>query len=185
MSYLSYSKNFEGVLDLFLRDSKRYLPFAQFIENVMSADSELSKAQKEMIAVYVSRLNDCHYCVDSHSCVLNGLGGDKEIVSSIADKSIENVDKKFKAVLEFAKKLTLEPAKVSETDVKTVRLAGWSDQTIEDAICVVSVFSCLNRLIDGCGIKGSKNHFQEVGGMIAQQGYSPLVQMIAQKAKTS
>lgn len=185
MSFLSYSKDFQGVSDIFLRDPERYLPFVQLLDNVMSKESELSKAQKEMIALYSSQLNGCHYCVDSHSCVLTSLKTDKDLVRSLANSSPAGVDNKLHAVFEFANKLSLQPGKINETDIDAVRLAGWSDQTIEDTICVVSTFAFLNRLVDGFGLIGSGDHFQQVGHMVAQQGYQPLVNMIQQKTSNS
>jgi len=181
MSFLSYSRDFQGVGDIFLRDPARYLPFVQLLDNVMSAESELSKAQREMIALYVSRLNDCHYCVGSHAGVLAGLETDENLVHALANRSIEPLDDKLRAIFKFAHKLALEPGNVNEDDIGTVRSAGWSDQTIEDTICVVSVFAFLNRLVDGFGIAGSNDHFQQVGGMVSQQGYQPLVDMVQQK----
>ena len=182
MPFLSYSIDFQGVGDIFMRDPVRYLPFVQLLDNVMSKESELSKAQKEMIALYSSHLNGCHYCVDSHSCVLTSLKTDEDFVRSLANGSTGAMDDKLRAVFKFANKLTLEPGNISDTDIGAMRSAGWSDQTIEDTICVISTFAFLNRLADGFGLVGSGDHFQQVGGMVAQQGYQPLVKMIQQKA---
>jgi uncharacterized peroxidase-related enzyme len=185
MSFLSYSKDFQGVGDIFMRDAERYLPFVQLLDNVMSNESELSKAQKEMIALYSSHLNGCHYCVDSHSCILTKLKTDEDLVRSLANSSTDTLDDKLRAVFKFAKKLTLEPGNIDETDTDAIRSAGWSDQTIEDTICIVSTFAFLNRLVDGFGLVGYVDHFQQVGDMVAQQGYQPLVKMIQQKASVS
>ncbi len=185
MPFLSYSKDFQGVGDIFMRDSELYLPFVQLLNNVMSKESELSKAQKEMIALYSSHLNGCHYCVDSHSCVLISLKTDEDLVRSLANGSTGVMDDKLRAVFKFANKLTLEPGNVSGTDIDAMRSAGWSDQSVEDTICVVSTFAFLNRLADGFGLVGSGDHFQQIGGMVAQQGYQPLVKMIQQKANST
>ncbi|HED18018.1 MAG TPA: hypothetical protein ENI74_00745 [Gammaproteobacteria bacterium] len=182
MSFLAYSKHFQGVADILLRDPVRYLPFAQLLDGIMSTESELTQAQREMIALYSSRLNHCGYCVDSHSCVLTGLGTDETLVNALADGSTEPVDDNLQRLFAFAGKLTLEPGKVSRTDIDAVRAAGWNDQTIEDVIGVVATFAFLNRLVDGFGIEGTDDHFRQVGGMVSQQGYAPLVQMIRQKA---
>jgi len=185
MSFLSYSKNFQGVGDIFMRDAERYLPFVQLLDNVMSKKSELSKAQKEMIALYSSHLNGCQYCVDSHSCVLTNLKTDEDLVQSLANSSTDKLDDKLRTVFKFANKLTLEPGNINETDIDAIRSAGWSEQTIEDTICVVCTFAFLNRLADGFGLVGSVDHFQQVGGMVAQQGYQPLVKMIQQKVSAA
>ncbi len=184
MSYLSYSKKFQGVGDIFLHDPERYLPFVQLLDNVMSASSELSHAQKEMIALYSSQLNGCNYCVDSHSCVLSNLETEEDIISSLAKNSTELLDGKFREIFVFSKKLTSEPENIVKTDIDKVINAGWSNQTVEDVICIVSTFAFLNRLADGFGLVGSNDHFQQVGGMVAQQGYKPLVSMIQNAASS-
>ncbi len=181
MSFLNYSKNFQGVGDIFMRDPQRYLPFVQFLDNIMSKESQLSKAQKEMLVLYSSHLNGCHYCVGSHSRVLSGLNTDEKFVRSLEKGSTDAIDDKLLAIFKLAKKLTLEPGSINSADIDAVRSAGWSEQAIEDAICVVSTFAFLNRLVDGFGIAGSAEHFQQVGGMIAQHGYPALVNMLQQQ----
>ncbi|VAW60172.1 hypothetical protein MNBD_GAMMA11-65 [hydrothermal vent metagenome] len=185
MSFPGYSRDFQGISDVFMRDPERYLPFVQLLDNVMSEVSELSKVQKEMIALYSSHLNGCHYCVDSHSSVLISLKTDENLVRSLANSSIDVLDDKLRAVFKFASKLSLDPGNICDADIVAVRSAGWSDQTIEDTICIVSTFAFLNRLVDGFGLVGSDEHFQQVGGMVSQQGYKPLVKMIQQKIRGS
>ena len=182
MSYLACSKNFQGIADVLLHDPARYLPFAQLLDAVMSTESDLTQAQREMIALYSSRLNHCSYCVDSHSCVLTGLGTDEILVNALADCSLGPIDDNMQPILTFAGKLTLEPGKISAVDIDAVRAAGWRDQAIEDVIGVVATFAFLNRLVDGFGIEGTEDHFHQVGSMVSQQGYAPLVQMIEHKA---
>ena len=181
MSFLEYSRDFAGVGDIFLRDPARYLPFVQLLDNIMSAESELTRTQKEMIALYSSRLNGCNYCIGSHSCVLSEMATDEDILLSIADDTMTSLSDKLRAVFKLAKMLTLEPENMHQNDIDDVRSAGWSDQTIEDIICVVSTFAFLNRLVDGFGIEGSSDHFRQVGYMVTHQGYTPLVSMIQKK----
>ena len=83
MSLLSYSKDFQGLLDIMLRDPARYLPLAQFITTLMNGESELSRAEREMIAVRVSNLNACQYCVGVHDAIL----GDMQSQAAHADFS--------------------------------------------------------------------------------------------------
>lgn len=180
MSFLSYSTNFKGVVDIFTRDPSRYLPFTQLLAATMNGKSELSTPQREMIALHVSKLNDCHYCVGSHKAVLAGLGVDEATISAAEVGAVS--DPQINAVLTFAAKLTRNPGAVVQTDVDAVRQAGWSDQTVEDIVGVVSLFGFLNRLVDGFGVKGTAEGFAQAGGMIAEHGYTPVVQMIQEKS---
>jgi len=180
MSFLSYSTNFQGVVDIFMRDPGRYLPFTQLLAGVMNGKSELSKPQREMIALHVSKLNHCHYCVGSHRAVLAGLGVDEATIAAVEAGSL--ADTRMKAVLAFATKLTRNPGALGQADVDSLRQTDWSDQTVEDVIGVVSLFAFLNRLVDGFGVKGSAEGFAQAGGMIAEHGYGPVVQMVQEKA---
>lgn len=182
MSFLTYSKDFHGLVDVFLRDPVRYLPLAQLIDNIMTRDSAMSHSQRELLALYSSRLNHCNYCVDSHTCVLTHMGNDEAVLESLTDISVEAVDDQMQVMLVFARKLTLQPAHISIQDIASVKARGWSDQAIEDAICVVSTFALVNRLVNGIGIAATDDHFQQVGGMVSKQGYAPLVQMVQDKA---
>jgi len=180
MSFLSYSTGYQGVVDVFLRDPGRYLPFTQLMAGIMNGESELSKPQREMIALHVSKLNDCHYCVGSHRAVLAGLDVDEATIAAAEAGAMADV--RMAPVLTFAAKLTRTPGAVAQADVDALRDAGWSDQTVEDVINVVALFGFLNRLVDGFGIAGSAEGFAQAGGMISQHGYAPVVQMVQGKA---
>ena len=180
MSFLSYSTDYQGVVDVFMRDPGRYLPFADLLAGVMSGASELSRPEREMIALHVSRLNDCEYCVGSHRAVLGGHGVDGVTIAAAEAGSL--AEGRMAPVLVFAARLTRSPGAVTQADIDALRDAGWSDQAVEDVINVVALFSFLNRLADGFGIKGSAEGFAQAGGMIAEHGYAPVAQMLRDKA---
>ncbi len=181
MTFLNYSKNFKGVADVFLHNPERYLPFTQLLDAVMSGKSELSHAHKEMIATYSSYLNSCHYCVSSHSSVLHELKIEEEVIHSLMKGKTNVLDNKLQAMFDFVKQLTLKPGSIIENDIEAIRLAGWSDQAIEDVICVVSTFAFLNRLVDGLGVAGTDEHFQQVGKLVSEHGYKSIATMVQQK----
>lgn len=176
MSFLSYSKNFQGVIDIFMNDSERYLPFTQLMASIMSGKSGLTVPQREMIALHVSNLNDCHYCSGSHKAVLSELGIDETTIGTVNTGT--GADPQMQPVLDFSTKLTRQPGEVTQSDVDTLRNVGWSEQSVEDIINIVSLFAYLNRLVDGFGIQGSAEGFAKGGSMIAAHGYSPVVQML-------
>jgi len=180
MSFLSYSTDYQGVVDVFMRDPDRYFPFAVLLEKIMNGKSELSTPQREMIALYVSKLNGCHYCVGSHRAVLEALNLDEETISAVEKGS--TTDPKMRPVFDFSTKLTQNPGAITQADIDVLRGAGWSDQTIEDITGVVSLFSFLNRLVDGFGIKGSAESLAQGAGMVAQHGYGPVAQMLQSKS---
>ena len=183
MSYLSQSKDFRGVADVFLRDPARYTPLLQFIETVMMGESALTKAEREMIAAHVSKLNGCDFCRGAHKWTLAALDIDPRTIEAVAtDPEAADVEDRLRPILRFATKLTERPDAVQQSDVDTLRAAGWSDQAIEDAINVIALFNYVNRLVDAFGIKGDEAYFRQVGAAIAAQGYAPLIKSALRKA---
>ncbi len=183
MSFLSYSRNFKGVADVFLRDPERYAPLLQFIEAVMAGESAITKAEREMIAAHVSKLNGCGFCLGAHKWTLAAMDIPAHAIEAIeAGPDSEGVDERLRPLLRFATKLTQTPEQIGQADIDGLRAAGWSDQAIEDAINVVALFNYVNRLVDAFGIKGDEAYFKQVGTALAKQGYAPIIDMALKKA---
>ena len=183
MSHLSHSKNFKGVADVFLRDPDRYGPLLQFIEAVMVKESDLTKAEREMIASHVSKLNGCDFCLGAHKWTLAAMDIDLRLIEAAeAGPDADAIDDKLRPILRFAAKLTKTPHEVGQADIDVLKAAGWSDQAIEDATNVTALFNYVNRLVDAFGIKGEEPYFKQIGAALAMQGYAPLIDRALRKA---
>ncbi len=176
MSNLSYSRNFKGVADVFLRSPKVYKPALQFFENVMLGASELSKEEREIIATHVSRINGCDFCVNAHRATLIAMGVNGATIATLENgPNIEGVRDQIKDLLVFAEKLTRTPAEISIADIDALKEKGVSEQTIEDTVNVVALLNYLNRLVDAFGVEGSPDYFKVVGASLAKNGYAALI----------
>lgn len=183
MTYLSYTQGFRGVADVFLRDPGLYAPLLQFIERVMTRDSELTKAEREMIAAHVSKRNGCAFCLGVHRSTLAAMEIGWATMEALAEgPDGERIDDRLRAMLRFAEKLTETPERMGQGDVDALLAAGWSEQAVEDAINVVSLFNYVNRLVDAIGIEGDETYFRQVGGMLASKGYAPLIATAQRRA---
>ena len=179
MSYLSYTKDFKGLAEVFLRDPQRYGPLLAFIEGVMTAPSALTKAEREMIATHVSKLNGCAFCLGAHRSTLAAMEiGWATIEALECGPEAAGVDDRLRPILRFATKLTQTPEQVARADIETLRQAGWSDQAIEDATNVIALFNYVNRVVDALGIEGDDSTFAQIGKTIAQQGYARLIKRL-------
>ena len=97
----------------------------------------LSPKLREQIALTVSELNGCHYCLSAHTALGKMVGlGDEEITDSRRGLS---PDRKTEAVLQFDRKIVSERGWVSDDDVATVRGAGTSDAEIAEVVAHVAV----------------------------------------------
>ncbi len=124
-----------------------------FSRSFMRNDGRLTPGDKEMIAAYVSRLNQAEYCFSGHSRVAINLGVDEGVFAPLADDiATAPVRDELKPLLRFIRKLTLDPARVSQADADSVFDAGWDEQSFHEAICVCARFSMMNRLTLGHGL---------------------------------
>ena len=97
----------------------------------------LSAKLREQIALTVSELNGCQYCLSAHSALGKMAGlGDEEIADSRRGVS---PDRKTEAVLRFARKVVSERGWVSDDDMATARAAGTSDAEISEIVAHVAV----------------------------------------------
>ena len=176
MAYLSYTKDMPGVADVFLRDPELYAPLLQFIEGVMTRPSELTKAEREMIAAHVSHRNGCDFCVGAHRWTLAAMDIDWTVIDALKEGA-ESADltPRLRAMLRFAETLTAEPARMGQADIDAVTAAGWSEQAVEDAINVVALFNYVNRLVVALGLENDDAYFRRIGRALANQGYAPLL----------
>jgi uncharacterized peroxidase-related enzyme len=119
--------------------------------------SGVSRAEREMIAVVVSRANGCDYCVTHHAAALRAYWKDEERVRALADDHrAVGLAPRERAILDYAVLLTREPAAVREQDVETMRGAGLSDEEILNVNLVASYFNFVNRIAEGLGVEFSE-----------------------------
>jgi uncharacterized peroxidase-related enzyme len=123
-----------------------------FYDDLMRGESGLTKPQREMIAVVVSTVNRCHYCMVSHAAALRKLTGDPVLVEQLrTNYKYAELEPRERAMLDFAVKLTEQSSLCSENDVERLREAGWSDEDIMDITQVAAMFNFTNRLASGLG----------------------------------
>lgn len=110
----------------------------------------------EMLGVYVSLLNRCGYCVDHHFAGLHRLLADERRSSSIRAAldagDLDAFDPRERAMLAYARRLTLDPASVEASDLDRLRGCDLSDGEILEINQVVSYFAYANRTVQGLGV---------------------------------
>lgn len=183
MPYMKSAQGFKGVADVFLRDPARYASLLQFIETVMTSPSALTKAEREIIAAHVSKINGCGFCLGAHRWTLVAMDVDTRVIEAVENGADdEGIDARLRPILRFATKLTQRPGEVGQRDIDELLEAGWSEQTVEDAINVISLFNYVNRLVDAFGIEGEESYFRQIGAALAKRGYGPLIETALARA---
>lgn len=148
----------------------------QFHEAALRNPSRLAPADKELIAAYVSGLNACQYCFGVHSETAKAFGVDPSVLEQLlADPDSAAVTPGLRPLLAYARKLTVEPARMTQADADAVFAAGWSEAELHDAVLTVCLFNFMNRLLEGHGVKGNSALYAARGQALHDAGYAPLI----------
>jgi uncharacterized peroxidase-related enzyme len=136
-----------NVLRAYAFDAVKLRAFIDMADDLMLGDSGLSKLEREMIAVAVSAVNHCHYCLTAHGAAVRFRSGDPEFGEMIVQNyRAAGLDERQKAMLDFAVKLTERPDAMEEADRQALRDAGFSDRDIWDIAAVAGFYNMTNRL---------------------------------------
>ncbi|WP_171209202.1 MULTISPECIES: peroxidase-related enzyme [unclassified Ruegeria] len=136
-----------NVLRAYAFDIEKLNAFTAMYNDLMLAESGLSKLEREMIAVVVSSLNRCFYCLVAHGAAVRQLSGEPELGEMLVmNYKIAPLNPRHRAMLDFAAKMTTSSASVEESDRQSLRDAGFSDRDIWDIANVAGFFNMTNRV---------------------------------------
>ena len=136
-----------NVLLAYAFDEAKLQAFSMFYNDLMLGDSGLSKLEREMIAVAVSSVNHCYYCLAAHGAAVRQLSGNPALGEQIAmNYRVADLDTRQCAMLDFAVKLTETPDRIVEEDREALRKAGFGDRDIWDIAATASFFNMSNRM---------------------------------------
>src|SRR5438128_2677089 len=125
MSFLKFLPPDAGLLQVFQAFPEAARPLLEYHEVLLRGASPFSAAERELIAAYVSGLNNCNYCRAVHSQTAVALGIHVDAISKILSGSaLEHVDQRMRPVLAFVRKLTLSPSAVTAADADEIFAAG-------------------------------------------------------------
>lgn len=121
--------------------------FSGMYNDLMLGDSGLSKLEREMIAVVVSAVNRCFYCLVAHGAAVRELSGQPELGEALVmNYRVATLDTRQRAMLDFAVLMSEASYRVEETDRQTLRDVGFGDADIWDIAAVASFFNMSNRM---------------------------------------
>ena len=143
-----------GILKCFSSSPELLRTIMQLASTLLFSEGCLGRRIKEMIATYVSALNECPYCVDSHAYYLRLHGGEESVQQALAARKLETVtiSTPERYLLEFVRKVTLESYKVDEADILDLRASGWDERQIAECVHVAAMFACFNRVANAFGL---------------------------------
>ena len=127
---------------------------------IMQGESELTPTEREMIAVVVSSLNRCLYCLVSHGAELR-IGLKDPILGEqlVIDYRRADLDARTVAMLDYAAKITKSSADCSAADIEQLRSHGFSDVGIFDIAETAAMYNFTNRLASSTGMLPNREYY--------------------------
>ena len=144
----------------------------ELTHEAMRGPSAWSVGDRELMAAFVSKLNECEYCMKAHTAVAARAYEDEERVSAVlADLETAPIEEPLRATLRMLRKLSGEQ-RADVDDMRALLAAGVSRGQIEDALAVAFVFNTMNRLADAFGfaVPGPKG-FEAGAKYLLAHGY--------------
>ncbi|WP_410658257.1 carboxymuconolactone decarboxylase family protein [Amycolatopsis sp. lyj-112] len=179
MSYLESLPTDATLLQVFQKFPAPASKLLDFHELVMRAPSAFSAGERELIAAYVSGVNDCQYCHGVHTVTAEAFGVPEGLLTAaLADLGSSAVDGKMKPVLAYVGKLTRTPSKVTEADAEAVFAAGWDEAALHDAVLVCALFNFMNRMVEGLGVRADAAYAKTSGVRLREGGYAGLSKLL-------
>jgi uncharacterized peroxidase-related enzyme len=176
MAHIKLDPTLPGILGpLALRPELRK-SLAIFTDQLMRGDNTLSRGERELIGTYVSHLNECFFCEQSHGslaqhylqCEINFIEEAK------TDFNTAPLSDKLKALLVIAGSVQKSGKSVTAGQIEAAKNSGATDLEINDTVLIASVFCMFNRYVDGLDTWApqDKGSYIQHAPMRAEQGYS-------------
>lgn len=178
MSHISLGNDLPGITGLLAYRPETGQALLELAEVILRSDNTLSRGERELIAAYVSNLNQCKFCASSHAAFAAAqLPEGMPLVSQVcAAPSEAPISAKLRALLDVAAKVQQSGKAVTPQDIAVAREAGASDTEIHDTVLIAAAFCMFNRYVDGLGTFAPEDPavYAEVAEVIVANGYAQL-----------
>jgi uncharacterized peroxidase-related enzyme len=174
MSHIDLKNNLPGILSLFEYNPETAPALNNLAQVLLRGPSPLKEYERELIASYVSHLNNCNFCFRSHAAATDALFGDDRLTSDPDSLlHMQELSAKMKSLLIIAARVQKSGLAVTENEVNEAKNAGATDKEIHDTVLIAAAFCMYNRYVDGlCTVSSEhKQDYKEIGEMLAEKGY--------------
>jgi len=172
--HIKVSPDVPGIRALLLARPETAGPLTDLTQILLHAPNSLTRGERELIAAYVSRLNDCTFCCTSHAAIAACLLDSEKLVDAVlVSPDTAPVSSKMKALLTIAGLVQQSGRAVRTEDVARARREGATDTEIHDTVLIAAAFCMFNRYVDGLGTWAPTEPavYAQIGEMLAGTGY--------------
>lgn len=151
MAHIELNNDLPGIRGLMAYRPETEAPLNALAEVLLRGDNTLSRGERELIATYVSYLNDCFFCQNVHGALAGHyLGCDIDQIDGIKQNfNSADLSDKMKALLSIAGSVQKGGKQVTEGQIQKARNNGATDTEIHDTVLIAAAFCMFNRYVDG------------------------------------
>jgi uncharacterized peroxidase-related enzyme len=175
MAYINIPEGLPGIRGLMAFRPETAKHLNELAEVLLRDDHTLSRGERELIATYVSYLNDCFFCQNAHGAIAQHyLQCDIKTLDKLKeDFESKDISEKLKALLSIAASVQQSGKEVTPRQIERARSAGATDKEIHDTVLIAAFFCLCNRYVDGLGTSAptDRNYYVNRGKMRAEEGY--------------
>ena len=151
-------------------------PLNGLVDLLLRSCDGISPGERELIATYVSSLNDCFYCQTTHGAVAAAhLGGNEDLVIKVKrEYETAPISEKMKSLLAIAALVQKGGKNVTANAVGRARAEGATDLEIHDTVLIAAAFCMYNRYVDGLDTWAHRDSevYRSRGAEVARLGYT-------------
>ena len=150
-------------------------PLNELAEVLLRSDNSLTRGERELIATYVSSLNDCFFCQNAHGGIAQHyLQCDLPFIDQVKkDYESTSISDKMKSLLSIAGSVQKGGKHVSAAQIEKAKSIGVTDMEIHDTVLIAAAFCMFNRYVDGLGTSApeDRDFYVKRGKQRAEEGY--------------
>lgn len=148
-----------NVLMAYAFDEDKMNAFSALYNDVMLAESGLSKLEREMIAVAVSSINRCFYCLVAHGAAVRELSGDPALGEALVmNYRVADLSARQRAMLDFSVLMTEASYTIEEKHREELRKVGFTDRDIWDIASTASFYNMTNRMASAVDMRPNADY---------------------------
>jgi uncharacterized peroxidase-related enzyme len=179
MPHIALTNALPGITGLLAHRTDTAAPLTALAEQLLVADSSLTRQERELIATRVSRLNQCTFCSTSHGAFAaiqteGGWDAGWDVVDAVwQDPATAPVSPKLRSLLAIADAVQQDGKLVTEELVAAAHETGATDDEVHDTVLIAAAFCMFNRYVDGLATvqPPQRDGYRDAAERIRDHGY--------------
>ena len=177
MAHINLQNDYPGIRGPMAFSPQTAIPLNNLAEVLLrDDDNTLSRGERELIATYVSSLNDCFFCQHVHGGLAQHyLQCDTSFINEVKKDIVSSaVSEKMKVLLSIAASVQQAGKKVTIQQIEVAKELGATDKELHDTVLIAAAFCMFNRYVDGLATWApeDKNYYIERAKQRAEEGYA-------------